>query len=107
VLLSSVLQYLPDPYAILDELVGIGPDLIIIDLTIVNSKKFDVIFIQNVPKSIYEASYTVRSLSEEKLISSIDIFGYNIIADFKTLNFPQLKKLESQFKGFIFSKKYE
>ncbi len=107
VLLSSVLQYLPDPYAFLDELVESGADLILIDLTIVNSKKFDRIFIQNVPKSIYEASYPVRSLSEEKLISSIERFGYNIIADFKTLNFPQLKKLESQFKGFIFSKKYE
>ena len=104
VILSSVLQYLKDPYSILEELCQINVDVILIDMTIVSNNYVDDVYIQNVPQSIYEASYPVRSLSRQELIKSIENFDYRMITDFDTLDFPQLVKLDSDFKGFIFSK---
>ena len=104
VILSSVLQYLKDPYSILEEVCQINVDVILIDMTIVSNNYVDDVYIQNVPQSIYEASYPVRSLSRQELIKSIENFDYRMITDFDTLDFPQLVKLDSDFKGFIFSK---
>ena len=71
VLLSSVVHYLEDPYAVLDELVRSGSDLVVVDLTIVNKELEDRVFLQHVPKGIYEASYPCYSLSENRLIKSM------------------------------------
>ena len=93
-----------DPYSILEEVCQINVDVILIDMTIVSNNYVDDVYIQNVPQSIYEASYPVRSLSRQELIKSIENFDYRMITDFDTLDFPQLVKLDSDFKGFIFSK---
>lgn len=105
VLLSSVLQYLPDPYVVLDELIGSAPDVVVIDLTIVNSEARDRIFVQNVPKTIYQASYPVYALSEDRWVKTMNMAGYALIEKFPSISFPALAYIGSHFKGYIFMRK--
>ena len=104
ILLSSVLQYLRDPGKIIDTLIKIGSDVILIDRTIVNSNSVNNIYIQHVPSTIYSSSYPCYSLSEFWLLNS---FGktYDMLADFTSLDFPALRNINSEFKGYIFKKK--
>ena len=105
VLLSSVLQYLKDPYAVLGELARRDVNLIIIDLAIFNNTQSNKIFLQNVPKSIYEASYPVHTLSESQLIKRLDSAGFELVVSFPSINFPALDGIDANFFGYIFKKK--
>lgn len=103
VLFSSVLQYLPDPYEVLKEVLEISPDLIILDRTCyLHDAKKDELFIQKVPSSIYSASYPCWFLSESKLLKCMDESGYSLIEDFQSVD-----KLDDRatWKGHIFSRK--
>lgn len=66
ILLSSVLQYLDEPYDFLHEIVAIHPETILIDRTPF-SKTGETIMVQHVPESIYKASYACRFLDREKV----------------------------------------
>ena len=104
ILLSSVLQYLRDPGKIIDTLIKIGSDVILIDRTIVNSNSLNKIYIQHVPSTIYSTSYPCYSLSESWLLNRIGK-TYDMAADFTSLNFPALRGINSEFKGYIFKKR--
>lgn len=101
VLLSSVLQYVANPEKLIDELKRTKADTIILDRTIVNQSDAHRVYTQLVPATIYAASYPCRSLSEASLMAS---FGpdYKMAADFQSLNFPALRSIDSEFKGYIF-----
>ena len=103
ILLSSVLQYLRDPGKIIDTLIKIGSDVILIDRTIVNSNSVNNIYIQHVSSTIYSASYPCYSLSESWLLNRIGN-TYDMVADFTSLDFPALRNINSEFKGYIFKK---
>ena len=103
VLLSSVLQYLPDPHKIINEVIAVKADAVIIDRTIINLSKAHRIYIQHVPASIYSATYPCRSLSEYLLIESM-ASNYQMAADFTSLQFPALLSIGSEFKGYFFQK---
>lgn len=103
IFLSSVLQYLPDPFDILKSLMISDADVLIIDKTIVNDSQSDRLYIQHVPDSIYKASYPCWSLSESKLINAVSSH-YSLKADFPSLSFPVLKLIKSEFKGYIFQR---
>ena len=100
ILLSSVLQYLPEPRSTLLSICNAGADIIIIDRTIVNNSYSDRAYVQHVPPSIYLASYPCWSLSEHSLLS-IAIDKYEVIGSFKSLPFPALSFIDSEFKGYI------
>jgi len=104
ILLSSVLQYLRDPGKIIDTLIKIGSDVILIDRTIVNSNSLNKIYIQHVPSTIYSTSYPCYSLSESWLLNRIGK-TYDMAADFTSLDFPALRNINSEFKGYIFKKR--
>lgn len=72
ILLSSVLQYLPRPYDILDELSGLGAAYLIIDRTPFATSERDHIVIQTVPKEIYPARYPMWVFSLPKFRTFID-----------------------------------
>jgi putative methyltransferase (TIGR04325 family) len=57
VLLSSVLQYLERPYTVLDQILELSCDYVIIDRTPFWAGPTDRLCVQNVPPSIYPASY--------------------------------------------------
>lgn len=104
ILLSSTLQYLKDPHSMLDELLNVGADIFIFDLTITNKSSKDMPYVQNVPENIYKASYPVWAISESKLYESLYRRGYKKIASFQTLEFPELSKIGADFQGGLFCK---
>ena len=105
ILFSSVLQYLPDPGETIDSLKGINCEVIIIDRTIVNSSNINRAYIQHVPASIYKASYPCYSLSEPWLINKIGN-NYEMQIEFPSIDFPVLHRIDSEFKGYIFKKRF-
>ena len=70
-LLSSVLQYLPEPYAFLKRVVTSGALHIVIDRTPCASFKRDVLAVQTVPPEIYPASYPCWILSRDRLLAAL------------------------------------
>lgn len=67
VLLSGSLQFLENPWAMLDGIVRNKPDFILIDRMPLLDKGRDRLTIQTVPKSLYEATYPCWLLNGEKL----------------------------------------
>jgi putative methyltransferase (TIGR04325 family) len=104
-LLSSVLQYLPDPYAISREIASAGPRYIVIDRTPVHEKPDDAIVVQHVPASIYAASYPCRIFSRQGLSR---LFGddYLLFSTFESLKFEALERaLNARYEGLVFQKR--
>lgn len=71
VLLSGVLQYLPDPWQTLDSLARIDARDIIIDRTLFSVGGEERICLQQVPPSIVRSSYPCRFLSLERLRATL------------------------------------
>lgn len=103
ILLSSVIQYLENPLAMLSKLLQCDADIVILDRTIVNESISDRIYVQHVPDSIYRASYPCRSLSESRLIAAFQR-QYRLLSDFPSLAFPALRRIKSDFKGYLFER---
>jgi putative methyltransferase (TIGR04325 family) len=87
VLLSSVLQYLPTPYTVLEELLAISADTLILDRTsFLVSGHDEIIRLQHVPETIYKATYPCHLLDESKLRQFISDRGYTLIEAFGSLD---------------------
>ena len=102
VLLSSVLQYVPDPFNCILRLLAFKPDILIIDRTSYhNDGDISSIKIQHVPASIYSASYPCWFFAENEVIKCIVDAGYLCVESFAALD-----KLDERatWKGHIFSK---
>ena len=80
VILSSVIQYLKEPYVWLEKINNLEIDYIIIDRTALVDLDRDILTVQNVPKEIYEASYPSWFLLEEKILEKLK--NYSLISDF-------------------------
>ena len=70
VLLSSVLQYLEDPYAVLDELLRSGAEIILVDRTSFHDGENDFIAVQKVGEAIYPASYPLWIFSKNNFMNN-------------------------------------
>ena len=105
VLLSSVLQYIPNVKDIIEKINQSGIKIMILDRTPFHKGGGNKIAIQTVPKSIYEASYPLWVFSEE--IFSTLLGRWEIVAKIK--NAEEALKLKSginvNFMGFILRKK--
>lgn len=102
ILLSSVLHYLQDPYLTLELMAYSGAPLILIDRTILNRLNTDKVFIQKNPKTIYDISYPVWSLSQQKIISFMEDHGYILWHSFAIDEFSSVKEINSEFMGLAF-----
>lgn len=71
VLFSSVLQYLENPYAVLEEAMALQPQVIIIDRTPF-LEEGERITVQNVPPNIYPASYACRWLDKKRVADVLE-----------------------------------
>ncbi|TAL67204.1 MAG: methyltransferase, TIGR04325 family [Bacteroidetes bacterium] len=100
VVLSSVLQYLEEPYSLLGKIKSAGIEYLIIDRTPFISGK-DRITVQKVKSSIYKGSYPCWFFNETDFISYISE-KFNLVLDFDALDKANIR---SEFKGFIFQKK--
>jgi len=95
ILLSSVLQYMEEPYALIKQIVRHRFDYIILDRTPFVLKGDDRITIQRVPKKIYNASYPCWFFNERKMLDAFD--GYTVEYEFNALD---KANIASVFKGF-------
>jgi putative methyltransferase (TIGR04325 family) len=101
VIFSSVLQYLENPYDLLEFVVSQNIKHIILDRTAILPDS-ERLTIQKVPPSIYDSSYPAWFLNEIRIISIFNNKGYQMLADFTELWSSNI--IKSKFKGYIFVK---
>ncbi len=70
-LLASTLQYLPEPHAQLAALADVPATTLIIDRTPIGDVDDDLLCIQQVPATIYEAEYPMWVLSRTRLLATL------------------------------------
>jgi putative methyltransferase (TIGR04325 family) len=97
ILFSSVLQYLEEPFAMIEKIKGLRIKNIIIDRTPFISGK-DRLTIQKVMPSIYKASYPCWFFNIRKFEDAF-LPEYKLILDFKALDRANIL---SEFKGYIY-----
>jgi putative methyltransferase (TIGR04325 family) len=105
ILLSSVLQYLPEPYEILTELLHSKIRYLIVDRTPFTDASHDVITLQHVPPSIYPASYPCRVFSKRALMTHLSS-QYETVAEFDSNDSSAIADgMKFAFGGMILRKK--
>jgi putative methyltransferase (TIGR04325 family) len=82
-LLSSVLQYIEQPYQLLNKLLVHTFDYVIISRTTFINGVSERITVQKVPKSIYEASYPAWFLNQDKFLATFNN-QYKLITEFES-----------------------
>jgi putative methyltransferase (TIGR04325 family) len=100
-LLSSVLQYLRDPYTALGHLGSLRIPNVIIDRTAFLPGDRERLTVQKVPERIYRATYPAWFLNERRMVGKLAELGYRVLADFPGADKVSLEGSESYFKGFI------
>ena len=85
VIFSSVLQYVPDPWAILRQASKQSVHTIIIDRTPFVSANHDVIALQTVPKRISSSSYPIRLFVRDSLLDPLES-EYRTLAEFEAVD---------------------
>jgi putative methyltransferase (TIGR04325 family) len=78
VVLSSVLQYLEQPYAVVAELARLAPAVVFIDRTPFTAGAPDVLAVQEVPAALGRASYPSWVFDERRLREAFA--GYDVLA---------------------------
>jgi putative methyltransferase (TIGR04325 family) len=100
IIASGVLQYLPDPWTTLQELSQAGADYLFIDRT--NFKVGpDRLTVQNVPEGIVKASNPCWFFSRERFDSWVKQSPYEMVAEFKALDWVELEGEQVSALGFI------
>jgi putative methyltransferase (TIGR04325 family) len=102
ILLSGVLNYLPDPIKQLARLIALGAPFICIDRTLVAVQGQTRLTVQIVPSAIYRASYPCWVISEAQLLAPLR-GGYRAAYEFASVG-PSVsfEGLVSAFKGYLF-----
>ena len=81
VLLSSVLQYLPDPYGLIRQVVSFNAPEVLIDRTTCSSLERDALTVQHVPPEIYPGSYPCWVFSRDRLVEAFAAH-YDVLATY-------------------------
>ena len=103
-LLSGVLQCLPQPYVMLESLLRLGLEHVIVDRVAFLNRDEDRLTIQTVPETIYPASYPSWFLSESRFRAMFRDTGYTIVADFPGFDVLAPVDERAHYKGFICGK---
>lgn len=101
ILLSSVIQYLPEIDDLIVQINNSAVNIVIIDRTPFNNGVDDKICVQNVPKRIYQASYPMRVFSMNRLLDRFN--NWTIVAekDSPEGNLLSRSGIEISFQGII------
>ncbi len=104
IVLSSVLQYLDKPCEWIDKFLLVGTPYIILDRTSFIESESELLTIQNVPSSIYKASYPAWFFNKKKLIERF--VGYELLAEFDNhfTNDYKVNGHRTYWRGIIFKK---
>jgi len=107
-LFSSTLQYIENPYELLDGLLNNNLEYIVFDLTSFLIKdEPDRITIQKIPPSIYRASYPCWFFNKNKFIEYFAQHGYKCVVEFDCNLGSEIligNKICGKYKGFIMQK---
>lgn len=99
--LSSVLQYVPQPSMVLGELTNSAIQYVLIDRTPFAIAPGDVITVQHVPASIYAASYPSWIFARERFLNLVGN-NYRVLAEFDSSDgIAQVGQVEFKFGGMI------
>jgi putative methyltransferase (TIGR04325 family) len=102
VLLSSVLPYLSRPYTVLEEIISTGPPFLIFDkMPFLLDDRADLITVQRVHPSIYEASYPAWFFNKRTFLATLEK-KYELVEEFDS---AEMANIPSVFKGFIYKKR--
>lgn len=101
IFLSSVLQYLENPYDVLAKLGEQNANYIIVDRTPFIESEIDKIVIHRVPQSIFPATLPMRIFSEKVFDGEMNQLGYT-----RLTNFPCAEGIigEIKFNGFLYKR---
>lgn len=105
-MLSSVLQYLPEPYKLMEELLTYNFENIVIDRTAFIESENERITKQVVPEDIYEASYPAWFFNESKFKATF-LAKYQLMDEFIN-DVPLPMEIEGHkvyWKGFYFKRR--
>jgi putative methyltransferase (TIGR04325 family) len=104
-LLSSVLQYLAAPHDFLDSVVPRAPSFVILDRMPLLSEGRDRLMVQNVPPSIYRASYPAWFLDRDLLLAHF-ASHYRIFDEFESFERWNMPWGNITSRGFILERTY-
>ena len=103
-LLSGVLQYLPEPYIFLEDILRKEIPHVIVERTAFNADGVDRLTVQHVPAWLYDASYPAWFLSEASL-RRIFAPKHDLICEYPGGDEAELEGGKAVFKGFQFQRK--
>jgi len=101
-LLSGVLAYLPDPYAMLERLLGLRIPSIVVDRTMFLRSDRDRLTVQVVPPEIYAASYPAWFFGETRFLAAFARAGYRVRETWECDERWPVDDDEGIYKGFLF-----
>lgn len=105
VLLSGVLQYLEKPYERLAEFGALSRAHLVVDRTPCSDQVRDVLTVQSVPPSIYDASYPCWIFSRQKLTRALEL-THAMVASFQEASGPwHTDRMPFSLDGFILEPK--
>lgn len=79
VLLGSVVQYMQEPYKLLEEVLSAPAKHVLVDRTMAWFGRRDEVAVQHVDPNIYPASYPVWMLDGDHMEAVYDLHGYEVI----------------------------
>ncbi len=105
-LLSSVLQYLEEPYVMLERLATLPARHLMIDRSPVSTLDTDRLYIQRAPRSVYSAKYPCWIFSRKKLASALAPY-WRLVADYSALEgwHRGSDGLDFEFRGMVFERR--
>ena len=104
VLASGVLQCLPRPFEVLNQLVEIGAETLIIDRTPCLPGTQDLITVQSVPSDIFPASFPSWLFAKDRILNSVDR-QYRAVASFETSDRLLFEYGLVAHRGWIFERR--
>jgi putative methyltransferase (TIGR04325 family) len=103
-LFGSVLEYLPDPFQVLQDVFSVGIDSLIVDRTAFLSGGRDRLTVQKVSPEIYDASYPAWFFSLEKFRNFMRTAGFELVTEWVCEDEFLLAGETTSFRGFYFEK---
>jgi len=101
-ILSSVLQYLENPWEVLKSLLSQKPHYVFLDRTGFTLDDSEVITLQKVREPIYHASYPCWFLSRKNLLETMVRAGYQLVTEFEALDRSNVPSL---YRGVVWKRK--
>jgi putative methyltransferase (TIGR04325 family) len=104
IVLSSVIQYLENPYAFIEDIILREFKHIVLDITsLFENSSSDRLTVQRVSPEIYDASYPAWIFNKQNFLSCFSQ-KYELIAEFDSLYSEDLQVLSAKLQGFIFER---